>query len=90
MDGDCGSSCAIDGKMCSCDHSPEENVVTLCGCDHHGNELVSTTSPFPIKALLQSSFDETPLLPNGTFLYLIQNHSVVFADDIFHPPRLIA
>ncbi|WP_141239930.1 hypothetical protein [Aliifodinibius salipaludis] len=94
MNGDCDSSCAVDGeKVCSCNHTASDensNATKICGCDHHGNEPVGTNAPFQIKAPLVSVFDSITFSPKTVFLRLKQHSLFIFTDDIFHPPRLRA
>ncbi|NIV10178.1 MAG: hypothetical protein GWN62_02375 [Aliifodinibius sp.] len=94
MDGDCDSSCAVDGeKACSCNHTASDddsNSTKLCGCDHHGSAPIGTNAPFQIKAPLVSAFDGITFSPKTVFLRLKQYTLFIFTDDIFHPPRLLA
>jgi len=94
MDGDCDSSCSLDRKKaCSCNHTASadnSNATKLCGCDHHGNEPIGTNAPFQIKAPLVSAFDGITFSPTSIFISLQQHPLLIFTDDIFHPPRLLA
>lgn len=94
IDGDCSSSCSLDGKkICSCNHAASADDASntkVCGCDHDGNTPLGTNVPFQIKAPLVSVFDGITFSPTTIFLSLKQHHLFMFTDDIFHPPRLRA
>ncbi|WP_372635589.1 hypothetical protein [Fodinibius sp.] len=94
MDGDCGSSCSLDGKKsCSCNHTAsndDSNNAMLCGCNHHGDDPVGTKAPFQIKAPLVSALEGITFSPKSILPASEQTPFFIFTDDIFHPPRLNA
>lgn len=94
MDGDCNSSCSLDGKKsCSCNHTASydaSNNAMLCGCNHHGDSPMGINAPFQIKALLVSALERIPFSPKSLHPASEQSLRFIFTDDIFHPPRLNA
>jgi len=94
MDGDCGSMCSKRGEKCSCSQTRSDKTdgisVILCGCDHNSNQSVVISSPFKIKAIPFSEISITNHTDQYIFLLLDQKITLLFAKDIFRPPRLIA
>lgn len=96
IDGDCDSStCSVtEHATCSCRHASaknrNENPVTLCGCNHHGNEAVTTASVFQIKAPITGAAGSITFPSQFISPRLGPSPTLIFKDDIFHPPRLSA
>jgi hypothetical protein len=79
--------CAVNGHSQS---SAKSSQHKICGCTHHdeGSSAVSVTSVG--KAILAGLMDVLPPSSGEAYILLKELETNIFAEDIFHPPRIIA